>query len=75
MQLKQVLMEKGVWSQYLEVGIGPDAEIFTKSQIMSAVGHGMEAGLNPDFHLEQSRAGSCRRRHVPRQDRRRHARQ
>jgi fumarylacetoacetate (FAA) hydrolase family protein len=47
MQLKKVLMEKGAWSQYLEVGIGPDAEIFTKSQIMSAVGHGMEAGLNP----------------------------
>jgi fumarylacetoacetate (FAA) hydrolase family protein len=47
MQLKSVLMEKGAWSQYLEVGIGPDAEIFTKSQIMSAVGHGMEAGLNP----------------------------
>ena len=46
MQLKQVLMEKGAWSQYLEVGIGPDAEIFTKSQIMAAVGHGMEAGLN-----------------------------
>ena len=45
--LKQVLMAKGAWSQYLEVGIGPDAEIFTKSQIMSAVGHGMEAGLNP----------------------------
>ncbi|MFN4143047.1 MAG: fumarylacetoacetate hydrolase family protein [Aestuariivirga sp.] len=47
MQLKAVLMEKGAWSQYLEVGIGPDAEIFTKSQIMSAVGHGMEAGLHP----------------------------
>jgi fumarylacetoacetate (FAA) hydrolase family protein len=47
MALKKVLMEKGAWSQYLEVGIGPDAEIFTKSQIMSAVGHGMEAGLNP----------------------------
>jgi fumarylacetoacetate (FAA) hydrolase family protein len=46
MHLKQVLMEKGAWSQYLEVGIGPDAEIFTKSQIMAAVGHGMEAGLN-----------------------------
>ena len=45
--LKKVLMEKGVWSQYLEVGIGPDAEIFTKSQIMAAVGHGMDAGLNP----------------------------
>ena len=47
MELKKVLMEKGAWSQYLEVGIGPDAEIFTKSQVMSAVGHGMEAGLNP----------------------------
>ena len=47
MALKQVLMEKGAWSQYLEVGIGPDAEIFTKSQIMAAVGSGMEAGLNP----------------------------
>ena len=46
MKLKQVLMEKGAWSQYLEVGIGPDAEIFTKSQVMAAVGHGMEAGLN-----------------------------
>ena len=44
--LKKVLMEKGAWSQYLEVGIGPDAEIFTKSQIMAAVGSGMEAGLN-----------------------------
>lgn len=47
MKLKQVLMEKGAWSQYLEVGIGPDAEIFTKSQVMSAVGTGMEAGLHP----------------------------
>jgi fumarylacetoacetate (FAA) hydrolase family protein len=47
MKLKQILIEKGAWSQYLEVGIGPDAEIFTKSQIMSAVGHGMEAGLHP----------------------------
>jgi len=47
MELKKVLIEKGAWSQYLEVGIGPDAEIFTKSQVMSSVGHGMEAGLNP----------------------------
>ncbi len=46
-EVKQVLMAKGVWSQYLEVGIGPDAEIFTKSQPMAAVGHGAEAGLNP----------------------------
>jgi fumarylacetoacetate (FAA) hydrolase family protein len=47
MALKKVLIEKGMWSQYLEVGIGPDAEIFTKSQPMAAVGHGMDAGLNP----------------------------
>ena len=46
-ELKRVLIEQGAWSQYLEVGIGPDAEIFTKAQPMAAVGHGMEAGLNP----------------------------
>jgi fumarylacetoacetate (FAA) hydrolase family protein len=47
MQVKAALIEKGVWSQYLEVGIGPDAEIFTKGQPMSAVGHGAEVGLHP----------------------------
>lgn len=47
MALKKLLIEQGVWSQYLEVGIGPDAEVFTKSQPMSAVGHGAEAGLHP----------------------------
>jgi len=41
------LIEEGVWSQYLEVGIGPDAEVFTKGQIMSAVGYGDEVGLHP----------------------------
>jgi fumarylacetoacetate (FAA) hydrolase family protein len=46
-ELKHVLIEQGAWSQYLEVGIGPDAEIFTKAQPMSAVGHGMDAGLHP----------------------------
>ncbi len=46
--LKELLVAKGLWSQYLEVGIGPDAEIFTKGQPMSAVGHGMDAGLHPD---------------------------
>ena len=45
--LKKTLIEAGAWSQYLEVGIGEDAEIFTKAQPMSAVGHGMEAGLHP----------------------------
>lgn len=46
-QLKAVLIAQGVWSQYLEVGIGPDAEIFTKSQPMSAVGTGADVGLHP----------------------------
>ncbi|WP_171016102.1 fumarylacetoacetate hydrolase family protein [Ramlibacter sp. 2FC] len=47
LQLKEVLLAQGVWSQYLEVGIGPDAEIFTKSQPMSAVGPGAEVGIHP----------------------------
>ncbi|MEQ1806526.1 MAG: fumarylacetoacetate hydrolase family protein [Burkholderiaceae bacterium] len=47
MRLKDVLIEKKMWSQYLEVGIGPDAEIFTKSQPLSAVGCGMEVGIHP----------------------------
>lgn len=46
-RVKAALIEEGVWSQYLEVGIGPDAEVFTKSQPMSAVGHGAEVGLHP----------------------------
>jgi fumarylacetoacetate (FAA) hydrolase family protein len=47
MALKQVLIDQGVWSQYLEVGIGPDAEIFTKAPPMAAVGSGFDAGLHP----------------------------
>jgi fumarylacetoacetate (FAA) hydrolase family protein len=47
MALKQSLITRGAWSQYLEVGIGPDAEIFTKSQVMSAVGFGAEIGIHP----------------------------
>lgn len=46
-RLKDVLIAQGVWSQYLEVGIGPDAEIFTKAQPMSAVGTGAEVGIHP----------------------------
>ncbi|WP_411877477.1 fumarylacetoacetate hydrolase family protein [Polaromonas sp. YR568] len=49
-KLKEVLIAQGVWSQYLEVGIGPDAEIFTKSQPMSAVGTGAEVGIHPHSH-------------------------
>ena len=46
-RVKAALQEKGLWSQYLEVGIGPDAEIFTKAQPMSAVGCGAEIGIHP----------------------------
>lgn len=46
-QLKEVLLAQGMWSQYLEVGIGPDAEIFTKAQPMSAVGPGARVGIHP----------------------------
>ena len=46
-RLKDALIAQGAWSQYLEVGIGPDAEIFTKSQPMSAVGTGAEIGIHP----------------------------
>ncbi|HUR89053.1 MAG TPA: fumarylacetoacetate hydrolase family protein [Ramlibacter sp.] len=46
-RLKEVLIKQGVWSQYLEVGIGPDAEVFTKSQPMSAVGTGAQIGIHP----------------------------
>jgi fumarylacetoacetate (FAA) hydrolase family protein len=46
-RLKEVLIAQGAWSQYLEVGIGPDAEIFTKSQPMASVGTGMDAGVHP----------------------------
>ncbi|WP_295813439.1 fumarylacetoacetate hydrolase family protein [uncultured Nitratireductor sp.] len=45
--VKGALIAEGVWSQYLEVGIGPDAEVFTKAQPMSSVGHGAEIGLHP----------------------------
>jgi len=46
-KVKDALVKAGAWSQYLEVGIGPDAEIFTKSQPMSAVGLGAEIGIHP----------------------------
>ena len=45
--MKEALTRQGLWSQYLEVGIGPDAEIFTKAPVLSAVGTGMDAGLHP----------------------------
>lgn len=45
--LKKALQDRDMWSQYLEVGIGPDAEVFTKSQPMSAVGTGADVGIHP----------------------------
>ena len=45
--VKAKLIERGVWSQYLEVGIGPDAEVFTKCQPMASVGFGADVGLHP----------------------------
>ncbi len=47
MKLKEVLISQGAWSQYLEVGIGPDAEVFTKAPTLSAVGSFMDAGVHP----------------------------
>ncbi|SIR89571.1 fumarylacetoacetate hydrolase family protein [Micromonospora avicenniae] len=44
-RLKNLLVAEGIWSQYLEVGIGPDAEIFTKGQILSAVGTAVPVGV------------------------------
>lgn len=46
-RVKEALLAEGLWSQYLEVGIGPDAEIFTKCQPMAAVGHCAAVGLHP----------------------------
>ncbi|MGP3966817.1 fumarylacetoacetate hydrolase family protein [Streptomyces sp. 6N223] len=42
---KQALIAEGLWSQYLEVGIGPDAEVFTKAPVLSAVGTGAPVGV------------------------------
>ncbi|NHB77604.1 fumarylacetoacetate hydrolase family protein [Rhodobacter calidifons] len=47
MAAKAALQAEGLWSQYLEVGIGPDAEVFSKAQVLSAVGHGADIGLHP----------------------------
>lgn len=45
--IKAALIKEGLWSQYLEVGIGPDAEVFSKAQTLSSVGLGAEVGLHP----------------------------
>ncbi len=46
-KLKQDLIAQGMWSQYMEVGIGPDAEVFSKSQPMASVAFGEDVGLHP----------------------------
>ncbi|MBE2262627.1 MAG: fumarylacetoacetate hydrolase family protein [Burkholderiaceae bacterium] len=46
-ELKAILQSQGIWSQYLEVGIGPFAEVFTKAPVLSAVGTGEQVGLHP----------------------------
>lgn len=46
-KVKELLIKEGLWSQYLEVGIGPDAEVFSKAQILSSVGHQADVGLHP----------------------------
>ncbi|GHC36082.1 fumarylacetoacetate hydrolase family protein [Aidingimonas halophila] len=47
MSLKEALQARGAWSQYMEVGIGPDAEVFSKAQPLSSVGFGASVGLHP----------------------------
>jgi len=47
-RLKEALVEDGLWSQYLEVAIGPDAEIFTKTAVLASVGSGAEIGVRSD---------------------------
>lgn len=68
-QLKQLLIEQGIWSQYLEVAIGPDAEIFTKAPTLSSVGVGAEVGIyskstwnnpEPEVVLAVSASGEVR---------------
>jgi fumarylacetoacetate (FAA) hydrolase family protein len=48
MRLKQLLVAEGLWSQYLEVGIGPDAEIFTKAPVLATVGSAIDVGIRSD---------------------------
>lgn len=47
-ELKSALIEDGLWSQYLEVAIGPDAEIFTKTAVLASVGWGAPVGVRSD---------------------------
>ena len=53
-RLKQALITAGLWSQYLEVAIGPDAEIFTKAPVLSSVGWGDWIGVRSDSEWNNS---------------------
>lgn len=59
-RLKEALIADGLWSQYLEVAIGPDAEIFTKAPILAAVGWGDYAGVRSNSHRACARACAMR---------------
>jgi fumarylacetoacetate (FAA) hydrolase family protein len=52
--LKTALIADGLWSQYLEVAIGPDAELFTKCPVLGAVGHGAKVGIRADSSWNNS---------------------
>ncbi|HVV28805.1 MAG TPA: fumarylacetoacetate hydrolase family protein [Rhizomicrobium sp.] len=65
-KLKEALIADGLWSQYLEVAIGPDAEVFTKAPPLSAVGWGDYIGVRststwnnpePEIVIAVDRAG------------------
>ncbi len=47
-RVKEVLQKENLWSQYLEVGIGPDPEIFTKAPVLSSVGSGQAIGVHSE---------------------------
>lgn len=47
-EVKEILIGQGIWSAYLEVGIGPDPEVFTKAPVLASVGYGAKVGI-PDF--------------------------
>jgi len=49
-RLKAALIDGGMWSQYLEVAIGPDAEVFTKAPVLSTIGWGADIGIRSDSH-------------------------
>ena len=74
-RVKEALIERGLWSQYLEVGIGPDAEVFTKAPGAGVGRLRRGVGVRSRFAVEQPRAGDRARRLVARRRGRRHARQ